>query len=859
VNAGTAGQTFVNTAVISGGNDPNPGNDSDSASITVNNNPQPVVDLSVTKSVDDSSPDEGQIIAFTIVAANSASSTAAASGVVVNDALPAGVTFVSATASEGTYNSATDSWTGLSLAPGESQTLTILASVNAGTAGQALVNTAIITGPAPGDDPAPGNNQSTATATVNAVVQFITPMSLFRLAGPLPPPAPGPVNPPAPGTATIRGFKWHDLDQDGVWDAGEPARPGWGIFLDLDGDNLFDPQTERFAVTATDGSYLFDNLAPGTFFVREDQANLSAGTFQVQKFPAADPAGQRDPDEHRITVVAGQVVQGQSGIAQEPNFGSFDYSPLVRPADDSLRRFGTLSAAQQQTYLTASRPWQSFPVTNNTGRPLRITAINKVIDTSLIAQAGQFVTIFQRLADGSLVTPTLPIDVPAGGSVELFAFYDPKVLNGDTVPAQFPDWFDDPATGATNESRTRPPHTFAADDRLEVATQFTDSSPGAGPTFAARLVGGSTYDADIFYDSIVDRSDLGRLSDDLLTRGWPLVEGAAGSLFDPTSDANARHPNGAEQMVATVAWPAGGPPEREIGYGDFAVLSAEMARRRAPFIDLDADNSSGSEGVGYTATLAAGAAPIADFDTRFANRLDLELDSVQLTIANPPDGSSENFDFSNLPAGITGQSQFAAGVRTLTLSGTAAVELYAEALRSLRYTNADTTPTPGTRSIRIQATGGDDFISRDAAQQIIFDQRTGNVAVAQVSIPPAAPPAPIAPPDMSEGEGEADDPPPVAPLAYADWNLYHGSCEPPSAANAGDEDAAGPVDLPAWATDADRPIATAPATGDPAPGSSAASLAELLLAVMCDEETRARDRFFAQLGEDALDLLQAPE
>ena len=54
-----------------------------------------VVDLSVTKTLDDPTPDEGQAITYTLVARNSASSNATATGVVVIDDLPAGLTFVS--------------------------------------------------------------------------------------------------------------------------------------------------------------------------------------------------------------------------------------------------------------------------------------------------------------------------------------------------------------------------------------------------------------------------------------------------------------------------------------------------------------------------------------------------------------------------------------------------------------------------------------------------------------------------------------------------------------------------------------------------------------------------------------------
>ena len=858
VNAGTAGQTLTNTANIDGDQpDPNGVNNQATVQVVVNDNPPPPssIDLSVQKAVDDATPSEGQLITFTITATSAASSSGPAASITVTDNLPTGVTFVSATASEGTYNPATDVWSGIALAPGESQSLTMIVTVNAGLAGQALSNTAIIAGP--DADPQPGNNQSTVTLAVDSVVQFIAPLSLYRQAGPFTPPAPSAAIPPAAGLATIKGFKWHDVDQDGIWDAGEVGRAGWEIYLDTNGDNVFDPQSEPFAITATDGSYIFANLAPGTYFIREDNAGLSDGIFQVQRFPAADPSGQRDPDEHRVTLAANQLLEGQFGVAQTPNFGTFDYSPLIRPADDFPGHFAVATTAEQQTFLSATRPWQAFPVTNSTGRPLQITAVNQIISTSPIAQAGQFVRVFQRTAGGALVVPTFPIALPTGATVEFFAFYDPAIRSGSTVAAQFPDWFDDSSTtgAGQNESRNRPPHTFAVDDRLEVSTEFTDVA-GSGPTFAARLIGGSTYDSDIFYDGAVENADVARLADLL-----------AAAAFDQTSDMNVRMPNGASATVNTQAWPINGPPPREIGLGDFAPLNIEFGRTRSPFLDLDTDDST-AQGVDFAAELTAGSAPVADFDARFANRSPLRLASVTLTVTNPLDGAAEDFNFASLPAGITGQSQFAAGVRTLTLTGLATVEAYTQALRGIAYTNADGTPTAGTRLIRIQANGGNDFqFAWEGAANASFDPRIGNVAFARILIKPAAAPSLVAEaePPLAEGEAaswEADCHSQPAVLAQSN----------PLTTSA----VIGPLLPEVWAA----LVATEPnfswnslqpsdfwpaidetASRDNSPLAEPAILvaAAETLALVCADEQAAHDLLLAALGEDDLDLLAEPE
>jgi uncharacterized repeat protein (TIGR01451 family) len=89
-------------------------------------------DLSVTKSVDDSTPNANQTIVYTITVANAGPD--AATNVTVSDLLPAGVSFVSASASQGSYVAGTGLWTVGALAAGgegSSATLSITAQVTA--------------------------------------------------------------------------------------------------------------------------------------------------------------------------------------------------------------------------------------------------------------------------------------------------------------------------------------------------------------------------------------------------------------------------------------------------------------------------------------------------------------------------------------------------------------------------------------------------------------------------------------------------------------------------------------------------------------------------------------------------------
>lgn len=146
----------TNTASVSASDqfDPVTGNNSGSATVT----PQ-VADLHVTKQVNNSSPNVGDQVTFTITLTNAGADTA--TGVRVNDSLPAGLTFVSANPSQGTYNPGTGLWDVGTVIPGTPSTLTITATVTGASQG---VNTATISHSDQFDSNV-GNNNASAIET----------------------------------------------------------------------------------------------------------------------------------------------------------------------------------------------------------------------------------------------------------------------------------------------------------------------------------------------------------------------------------------------------------------------------------------------------------------------------------------------------------------------------------------------------------------------------------------------------------------------------------------------------------------------------------------------------------------------
>ena len=93
---------------------------------------------------------------------------------------------------------------------------------------------------------------------------------------------------------SISGAKFEDVDGNGARDSGEAGLSGWTIYMDQNQNSVLD-SGEMSTVTGSDGSYTFENLIPGTYYVREvQQENWTQTT--------ANPAG--------ITVSSGTVATG---------------------------------------------------------------------------------------------------------------------------------------------------------------------------------------------------------------------------------------------------------------------------------------------------------------------------------------------------------------------------------------------------------------------------------------------------------------------------------------------------------------------------------------------------------------------
>ena len=136
VDAATAAWVITNTAIVTRMDRPDitPTDNTSSVPLTVKS-----IDLAVTKTVNNATPNTNDLIAYRIVLTNLGPDIA--TGVTVTDSVPVGVTYVSYGASSGTYNNVSGIWTVGTVAVNGFATLTITGRVNSGTGGLTLTNT----------------------------------------------------------------------------------------------------------------------------------------------------------------------------------------------------------------------------------------------------------------------------------------------------------------------------------------------------------------------------------------------------------------------------------------------------------------------------------------------------------------------------------------------------------------------------------------------------------------------------------------------------------------------------------------------------------------------------------------------
>jgi len=175
----SAGTVITNTATVTSTLtsiiDPNPANNSSTVTLNVQSSGggctsncggggnTPSAEIGIVKTVDNANPASGSTINYTLTVA--ATGPSASFGVVANDVLPSGLTYDSATSTEGSYASSTGIWTIGTMNNGTTATLKITATVTAAN-GTTITNTGTVHESPTVVDPLSGNNSSSVTITV---------------------------------------------------------------------------------------------------------------------------------------------------------------------------------------------------------------------------------------------------------------------------------------------------------------------------------------------------------------------------------------------------------------------------------------------------------------------------------------------------------------------------------------------------------------------------------------------------------------------------------------------------------------------------------------------------------------------
>lgn len=111
----------------------------------------------------------------------------------------------------------------------------------------------------------------------------------------------------------IHGVKFDDSNGNHQRDAGELGAGGVTIYIDLDRDDVLDPE-EPTTVTASDGSYSFGSLTPGAYVVREILDDGYETTYPTTAAGTLWPDGISNPAVGNVTPtsITASLADGQA-------------------------------------------------------------------------------------------------------------------------------------------------------------------------------------------------------------------------------------------------------------------------------------------------------------------------------------------------------------------------------------------------------------------------------------------------------------------------------------------------------------------------------------------------------------------
>ena len=158
----------------------------------------------------------------------------------------------------------------------------------------------------------------------------------------------------APALATdgyVKGKKWHDLNANGVKDAGEPVVKDWWIYVDVDRDGVYDAG-EPQAKTDASGNYSITGIK---WWV----PNHEPRTYDVREKPVGEPA----PAAGRLLLPSGckytVTFKTSDHMFSGKDFGNYKAGKLivkkVNVGGDQADAFGFTTTGTGARQLLARR------------------------------------------------------------------------------------------------------------------------------------------------------------------------------------------------------------------------------------------------------------------------------------------------------------------------------------------------------------------------------------------------------------------------------------------------------------------------------------------------------------------------
>lgn len=201
-------------------------------------------------------------------------------------------------------------------------------------------------------------------------------------------------------TGEIHGYKFEDVDGDGLEDAGEGRLAGWTFYLDANNNGQYDSGETTSGPTGADGEYHFTGLAAGLGDLSTYRVREMPQTGWVQTTP--NPA-DINLDTVTISGPGKDVTVGQVYIAYDGQAGFAANPPLVNVQTDlAVGNFEQITIRGQkfQDFLgngsydgpTVDKPWPGWTVElwKDNGDGVLDKGTDTLIDTAITGPDGTY-------------------------------------------------------------------------------------------------------------------------------------------------------------------------------------------------------------------------------------------------------------------------------------------------------------------------------------------------------------------------------------------------------------------------------------------------------------------------------------